>query len=345
MLSGAALFNAASQDGRRVVFSSRRPLARGDRDRELDVYLRAGRKTILLSSGGGAGEAGEKVLFAGATPDARSVLFRTADSLTAEDGDASLDLYRRGPLGLDLVSAGPGEPGALAILRFGAVSDDGSRVFFVSGDPLAANDDDLYADVYEYRAGRVKLISLGLSAGARFVAAAADGSRVLFSTNVALAPADTDGNREDVYEYRDEAITLISEGGGADSCPEAISLRPGCPIEASLASADASRFFFQTVDRLSPQDRDSSRDVYAHGPNGLQLISTGPADRQGAGASLAAISPDGRRAFFVSGETFGLSGDRYCALFERRAGRTSLASVTPRGPVSIPGCEPEEVLV
>lgn len=344
--SGAALFNAASQNGRRVVFSSRRPLARGDRDRTLDVYLRTAGKTVLLSSGGGAGKAGERVEFEGATPDARTVVFRTQDRLTAEDDDSGWDLYRRGPLGLDLVSVGNGDPEAGEIMRFGAVTNDGSQVFFTTGEPLVAGDDDSNADVYGYRSGRTRLLSLGPATGARFVAAAADGSRVLFSANVALTPADTDGNREDIYEHRNGAIVLVSEGGGPGSCPEEVPLRPGCPIEKPLASADASRAYFQTVDRLLPQDGDSSSDVYMHGPGGLRLISTGPADRQRTGASLAAISMDGRRAYFSSGETFGgLSGDRHCALFERRAGRTSLASATRRGAVSVPGCEPEEVLV
>lgn len=346
VLSGAALFDAVSRDGRRVVFSSRRALVRGDRDRALDVYVRAGGRTTLLSPGGGAGDAAERVTFEGATPDAQTVLFRTEDRLVPEDDDDSWDLYRGGRLGLELVSVGPEDPEVSARVRFGAVSDDGSRVFFTTGEPLAPNDDDLNADVYEYRAGRTRLISIGPSAGAQFVAAAGDGSRVLFSTNVALTPSDTDGNREDIYENRNGAITLVSEGGGPDSCAEEFGLLPGCSIEKSLASADASRVFFQTVDRLLPRDRDTSRDVYAHGPTGLELISTGPADSHRADASLAAISADGLQAYFVSGETFGgLSGDRHCALFVRHAGRTSLASATRHGPVSIPGCEPDEVLV
>jgi hypothetical protein len=336
--SGAALFQAVSRDGRRVVFSSRRPLAQGDRDRSLDVYVRAGNRTILLSTGGGSGEAGERVSFEAATPDARTVLFRTEDSLTATDDDSSWDLYRRGPGGIDLVSAGVQQVAGDAP-RSGTIPADGERVFFSTTDPLIPEDEDEQGDIYEFRAGEVRLVSVGVADDARLLAAAADGSRVVFSTHTALVASDSD-DQEDIYERRAGATTLLSPGGGPASCPAEPGLST-CPVEFTAASADASRVFFETRDRLLPDDADRSPDVYAYGPEGLELISTGPSDSHSYPASLAAITPDGSRAYFVSGETFGsLSGDVHCALFERRGQHTSLVSHGRRGAVSL-GCGSE----
>jgi hypothetical protein len=340
--SGLARFGAVSPDGRRVVFSSRQRLARGDRDRALDVYLRANGRTVLLSTGGGAGEAGERVEFEGATPDARTALLRTEDRLTAADDDSFLDLYRRGPYGLDLISASAsGEDGWP---RLGAVSVDGARVLFNSSERLVAADEDDRQDIYEYGRGRTRLVSVGAAKHVRFLAAAADGSRVIFSTSAGLVAADTDGHG-DIY-VRSAGVTTLLSGGDLASCPVEPGIRRGCPAEFVAASTDASRVFFETSDRLSPLDTDSWKDVYRGGEAGLELISTGPQDTNRFDARFAAITPDGRRAFFASGEPFGrLARGEFGALFERSVGRTSLVSIGKRGPMSIDSGESKSTYI
>lgn len=339
--SGAALFNATSQDGRRVVYSSRRRLVRDDRDRVLDVYLRKGGKTTLLSPGP---TAGEPVRFVAATPDARTVLLRTEGRLTADDRDSSPDLYRQGPAGLDLISIGPAaEKASGDELRFGVLAANGRRVFFVSEEQLLGEDDDDRRDVYEHRGGRLRLVTAGTADSVKLHAVATDGSRLVVSTSTGFDPRDVDGFR-DIYSYGPGGTTLIS-AGGLPSCPMFAPERRQCVIEFVAASSDAGRVYFETEDRLSPLDSDSSTDVYRGGERGSELISTGPGDAGSSSASLSAITPDGRRAFFIGGPFKPLAGDIYCAVYERRGGHTELVSEVRGKPSPVSGCETEDIAV
>ncbi|HEX5713629.1 MAG TPA: hypothetical protein VFX85_09980 [Solirubrobacterales bacterium] len=308
VLSGAALFHASSADGRRVVFSSRRRLARDDRDRLLDVYLRAGGRTTLLSRS----PVREKAEFVAATPDARTVL-----------------VGEEGPL------AGTGT-------LFALLSTDGRRVFLLSEEQLLPEDEDDRRDVYERRDGRLRLVSPGTPGSVRLHAIAADGSRVVVSTNAGLDPGDVDGF-DDIYSYGPEGTTLIS-AGGLRSCPGFSAERERCEVEFAAASDDATRVYFETADSLSPLDADLSTDVYRGGPGGVALVSAGPGDALRSAARLGAISADGRRVLFVGGGPFaGLAPDTYCGLYERRGGRTALISEVRGKPVAVAGCDEEEV--
>lgn len=338
VLSGAALFDAASADGRRVVFSSRRRLARGDRDRRLDVYLRAAGRTTLLSPG----PSNEDVRFVAATPDARTVLLRTGASLLAADTDSLPDLYRQSRSGLELISVGPSRWRLAGGLDHAFLSDDGRRVFFLSEQRLLPEDEDADRDVYEHRDGRLRLLTPGTANSVRLQAIAADGSRVIVTTDAALDPGDVDGFA-DVYSYGPGGPVLIS-AGGLQSCPELPPERERCRVDFAAASDDAARVFFETEDRLSALDTDSSADVYRGGTGGTQLVSTGPGDADISDAHLGPISADGQRAFFVGGGPFkGLAPDTYCGLYERRGERTTLLSTLRGKPVAVAGCDAGEV--
>jgi len=314
VLSGAALFNAAASDGSRVVFSSRRRLAREDRDRLLDVYLRAGGRTTLLSPGPAGGGASEPVGFLAATPDARAVLVQNDERLAGAE------------------------------VSFALLSTDGRRAFFLSAEPLLPEDGDDRGDVYESRDGSLRLVTPGTAGTVRLHAIASDGSRVVVSTDAGLDPADVDGF-DDIYSYGPDGAALISSGG-LQSCPPLPPQRETCKVVFAAASADAARVFFETEDRLSPLDTDSARDVYRGGTEGVELISTGPGDAQASAASLGAITADGSRAFFVGGGPFApLAGDTYCALYERRDERTALVSVVRGKPVPVARCAGEEIAI
>ncbi len=82
------------------------------------------------------------------------------------------------------------------------MSDDGSRVFFDTGQALVPQDNNGQRDVYEWHGGKVSLISSG-SDGAQslFLDSGASGRDVFFSTGERLVPSDTD-LATDIYDAR-----------------------------------------------------------------------------------------------------------------------------------------------
>jgi hypothetical protein len=76
-----------------------------------------------------------------------------------------------------------------ASTRIENVTDDGKAVFFMSSDPLVAQDADGLRDVYEWRQGRVSLISYGHSATREWLyGMTPDGHDVFFTSNEGLVP-------------------------------------------------------------------------------------------------------------------------------------------------------------
>lgn len=83
-----------------------------------------------------------------------------------------------------------------------ALSDDGSRLFFSSPDPLSPETTSPFVKIFEYEGGRVNLISSGTSDfDAAFLDASPDGSDVFFATRSQLLPSDRD-QLVDVYDAR-----------------------------------------------------------------------------------------------------------------------------------------------
>jgi hypothetical protein len=76
-----------------------------------------------------------------------------------------------------------------------------------------------------------------------------DGSRILFDTRDALVPQDTD-NTEDVYEWEDGNVFLISTGKSSQ------------PSHLLDASANAGDVFFATSQGIAPGDNDGGYDAY-----------------------------------------------------------------------------------
>jgi hypothetical protein len=82
------------------------------------------------------------------------------------------------------------------------VSDDGSRVFFSSPDPLVPGLSGGSVKVFEYENGAPQLLSGSESGGeAVFLDASASGDDVFLATRERLAPTDTD-ELVDVYDAR-----------------------------------------------------------------------------------------------------------------------------------------------
>lgn len=84
-----------------------------------------------------------------------------------------------------------------------AISADGRTVAFTSGADLVPRDTNGVADVYEYREGRLYLISSGVAAApALFAGMSPDGADLYMFTRASLVPSDVDGGSVDVYDAR-----------------------------------------------------------------------------------------------------------------------------------------------
>ncbi|MDO8213008.1 hypothetical protein Q7L65_21430 [Conexibacter sp. CPCC 206217] len=87
------------------------------------------------------------------------------------------------------------------------MSDDGSRVFFETADPLVDSDINGFIDVYEWHNGTVSLVSPGTQrADAFYHDNSADGTTVFFTTEAQIIPESDRNTSRDLYAAR--------EGGG-----------------------------------------------------------------------------------------------------------------------------------
>jgi hypothetical protein len=76
---------------------------------------------------------------------------------------------------------------------FQGASDDGTRVFFETSEPLVPADTDIHQDVYERAVGTTTKTSPGNGAfNAGFAGASADGSAVFFETQEKVFASDND---------------------------------------------------------------------------------------------------------------------------------------------------------
>ncbi|HET7591023.1 MAG TPA: hypothetical protein VFK14_12685 [Solirubrobacterales bacterium] len=152
------------------------------------------------------------------------------------------------------------------------ISSDGNVVAFESNAALLPEDTDSAGDVYRYdlRSETLTLASPGGNGDrpVRFMlenesmplaeppdgpdrAMSADGSRIFFTTAEALLPEDHN-ELDDVYEWADGGLSLVSSGAGTD----------GAFLDGVVP--DGSSVFFTTGDTLLPRDRDGgNRDIYA----------------------------------------------------------------------------------
>jgi hypothetical protein len=130
------------------------------------------------------------------------------------------------------------------------VGDDG-HIFFNSRDALVPNDVDGKADVYEWKDGRVRLISGGTGGGDSFYASSSiSGNDVFFVTRQQLAASDNDQN-VDVYDAR--------VGGGFPGPPHASACEglEGChgPASSAPSFANPASGSLSGAAQLSPSAR------------------------------------------------------------------------------------------
>jgi hypothetical protein len=344
--ANAARFEAVSEDGSRVFFNTREALVPeddevgtcvfefGDPEQGCaDVYERSSGTTKLVSTGptGGTGNfhAGLRDISAGGA----KAFFSTNEALTTADSDTTHDAYERSGGTTRLVTTGPADSGGESLPATRPVLDvsrDGEVAFFDSFAKLTADDDDTTSDIYARVGGTsTVLISAGGIGRSAFFGSgpgivADDGSRVYFASMDRLTPDDDDLS-SDFYGWNQGTLTLHSTSSSATFSETPAS-------GAGSVSADGSRVFFRTAQKMVAADTDSAPDVYERSGGTTTLISTGPADPGGGVVLLAGISRDGTRAFLITNTPLVASDtDDKHDLYERFAGVTTLISVGPAG--------------
>ena len=99
--------------------------------------------------------------FDGASVDGSIAWLHTDEVLVGGDSDTANDVYERVGAAITLVSGGNADTGAF----WAGSSENGSRVFFDTQEPLVGQDSDASTDIYERAAGSTTLISTGPDGG------------------------------------------------------------------------------------------------------------------------------------------------------------------------------------
>lgn len=282
----AGTYVGSSADGSRVWFTTIEALLPADTDTLGDIYELSPTGSLRLVTDN---TPTRSLRFDGGASDGSRVWFTTDESLVPGDVDSFSDIYERSSSGvLRLVS--PGGPDNYPV-RFAGASNDGSRVWFQTGEALDSDDHEIGMDVYERTSsGALRLISGGLydPYPSTLAGASADGLRVRFTTMSRLLPADTDTG-DDTYE-RSSSGSLRLITSGTDATNE----------QYAGASSDGSRVWFDTDAVLVSGDKNDTWDVYERTPTGgVRLISGG---RAGALDSFGfnGGSADGKTVWFTT---------------------------------------------
>jgi hypothetical protein len=307
---------AVAEDGRRVVFRTAEALLPQDRDGNATDLYAVDHGKLRLLSGGSDDHAG--VLVGDASPDARTIIFTTNASLTADDNDGGRrDVYRTVDGQVSLVSrTGSAPVGA----SYRGVSDSGSRIAFATRAALLpADQDNGRSDVYLAEGSKLSLVTGRDTAS--YAGMTPDGKTVFFTTRQALAPEDRDGGALDIYAWSSGGTRLVSGGTGAQDAT------------FGAASADGKRVFFTTGESLTPTDADGGQqDVYVSAAGTLRLVSSGGNGARD--AYFGGLTPKGT-AVFMSRDSL-TAGDRDGRLVDVYAATAdgTVTLLTPGSPFS-----------
>jgi hypothetical protein len=325
-------FDAVSEDGTYVFFSTSESLVEEDHDHSRDVYQRntVTGETALLSGGSPlcapCGSAELPVTFVGAAKTGSDVFFTSAEGLVEGDQDGSSDVYVREAAAVAPVLA---TPGGSAPTTFLGTGPGGTKVVFETTDQLSSPDKDSEADIYErdLSGGTTQLVSVNGTCPAPLTPeecapvyrATTKGGFVLFETKAQLTVEDQDKS-QDVYRWSPTVgtVTLVSTGGeGEEGKGERNSVFAGTAREGTTV-------YFETAESLSSSDEDSAFDVYEWTGGSTSLVSTGNAEKP---ATFAWASADGSAVLFNTEESLqGSDAGEKADVYERNGATVGLVS-------------------
>jgi len=333
--SAVAKWQPISRDGRRVFFTTR-PGCSGPRR----AYMRTDGSTTTLISASQCTlvDCGPEadVTIVGTNPSGSAAYLVTAQRLTDDDEDALPDLYRYDVASgnLSLLSIPAGLEATTDAVR---PSDDGSRTPFWAAEPSAPEEKSLFLATPQGP-------DLVAPSATGFVQISTDGRYLLFETAMPLVGDDSDEN-VDVYRYdaTGGGSALVSTGPIGGNGPFAAKIEFSFASETvsthpyRAMSDDGGDVFFDTAERLLPQDRNEVGDVYEWHQGALDLVSAGSGDRP---SVYIGATPDGSTAFFRTTLTL-LPRDRDGGDLDFYAAR--VGGGFPEGPAST-GCSEESCL-
>jgi hypothetical protein len=358
-----AYFVAMSEDAQHIFFQTREPLVSADTDTNYDLYESFGGTRTLVSTGSAGGNGPYDLInFFRVSADGTHVFFDTQEALVAGDQDTRPDLYERSGGVTSLVTTGPnGGNGAFdgnceqytshgfsGYTCDGAVSRDGTKVFFPTKEHLVTSDTDSEYDFYERSGGTTTLVTTGPNGGnGPFTVCifgfhpkcapqiSSDGSRVFFETNESLVGADSDSGCydgfgrpslcQDIYERSGGTTTLISTG------PTASNGTYDAGLENVSEEGDV---LFTTAEALVAGDDNGTYDVYERIGGTTTQVSRGPT---GSGSEYGSwLYPNARFAgdrvvFRSSARLTSQDTDSAGDLYESSNGALTLLTIGPAG--------------
>ncbi len=203
------------------------------------------------------------------TSDGNFFVFQSHANLTSYDSSGHSEIYRydTSSNSLTCVSCNPHGDAAMsnaeleantqlnspvnALTHISNITDSGETVFFQTSDALVPADVNGVQDVYEWRAGRLFLISSGHSAARSYLyAMTTDGHDVFFATNEALVPEDQNGGSVRIYDARVDGGFPVGSGG--EGC-----LEDACQAQSDAAPSlpDVGSAVFQGPGNVKPHHR------------------------------------------------------------------------------------------
>ena len=308
--------------------------------------------TVVNASESSSPPAPGRAVFAGASPDGQRAVF-TSQQVLVEGGPATNNVYRythsANPAtdeNLELISADgePADGGSVVVDQVAGVSDDTDTVYFtttsnqlVPGAPTGPG-----YKLYRWHDGELSYIApariFGSDAERLSAATSADGRYLMFvSPSAGITPDDNAGLAQQyLYDAQTGEIVCTSclAGGSTAAVNTGVSLNV-----LTLGSAprrwllDDGRVFFQTEERLVPEDTNGKRDIYTWKDGDLELISSG---RSTDDSRFADESADGSTVFFATRERLsGWDTDNAVDLYAARVG----------GGLPEPAARPQEACV
>ena len=227
--------DAITPFGDAYVGLTHHPLLPEDSDAGLDLYLFDEDGEHLITTGSGT-----NVPVIALSDDAAYIVISTTEKLDVADVDSTRDFYRwsRDSGDVELISPGAFTP----VLR--AVSRDGTRVLFETGENIGIPDGDPSEEsIYEWTADGITRRGFGT-----FKSVSEDWTRVYMETNLSLDLPDDD---------------LVTDGYVSEAGDFTVLTEPSAQI-ASLGQViqAGSSWLIGTSESLDPGDTDGTGDLY-----------------------------------------------------------------------------------